>query len=86
MQTMRGQGLVRLDAVGGTMLLVKADIHRDDLIFPPFKYGLPNSSIRPTHDVWGQGEIETEGLGIMAADMGHQCWGLPDLEILHSNS
>ena len=29
------------------------------------------------------GEIETEGLGIMAADMGLECWGLPLLEIRH---
>jgi len=29
------------------------------------------------------GEIETEGLGIMAHDMGHDCWGLPNLEIKH---
>jgi peptide chain release factor subunit 1 len=27
--------------------------------------------------------VETEGLGIMASDMGVQCWGLPELEILH---
>jgi len=30
------------------------------------------------------GEIETEGLGIMAKDMGVECWGLPDLEIGHA--
>jgi hypothetical protein len=30
------------------------------------------------------GEIETEGLGIMAKDMGIECWGLPDLEIRHA--
>ena len=29
-------------------------------------------------------EIETEGLGIMAKDMGVECWGLPDLEIGHA--
>jgi len=80
----RGQGPMRLDAVGGTMLLVKADLHRDGLIFPPFRYGLANDAVRPSHPVWGRGEIETEGLGIMARDMGVQCWGLPDLEIIHA--
>ena len=30
-----------------------------------------------------QGEMETEGLGIMANDMGYDCWGMPNLEILH---
>jgi len=80
-----GPGLVRLDSVGGTMLLVAADLHRDGLIFPPFFYGAGSSTIRRRHPLLGRaaGEIETEGLGIMARDMGAQCWGLPDLEILH---
>jgi peptide chain release factor subunit 1 len=86
MQDLRGQGLVRLDAVGGTMLMVRADLHRDGLVFPTYRYGLENSRIRPKHPVWERGEIETEGLGMMAADMGYQCWGLPDLEILHADS
>jgi peptide chain release factor subunit 1 len=81
----RGSGRpVRLDAVGGTALLVRADVHRDGLIFPPFRYGVENKAIRPAHDVWGKGEVETEGLGILAQDMGHQCWGLPDLEVIHA--
>ncbi|MCU1394101.1 MAG: hypothetical protein JWM34_2529 [Ilumatobacteraceae bacterium] len=29
------------------------------------------------------GEVETEGLAIMANDMGITCWGLPDVEIRH---
>ena len=29
-------------------------------------------------------ERETEGFGIMAKDMGHECWGLPNLEIGHA--
>jgi peptide chain release factor subunit 1 len=74
--------LVKLDAVGGTMLLVKADLHRDGLIFPPFPYGLPNKRIREDN-AW-PGEIETEGFGIMAGDLGVSCWGMPGLEIRHS--
>jgi len=77
-------GPVRLDSVGGTVLFVKADLHRDGLIFPPFRYGIANPHIRDKHPVWGQGELETEGLGMMARDMGSQCWGLPDLEVLHA--
>jgi peptide chain release factor subunit 1 len=76
---------MRLDAVGGTMLLVRADLHRDGLVFPSFLYGVASSHIRSKHPVWGKGEIETEGLGAMAADMGIQCWGLPDLEIIHAD-
>jgi hypothetical protein len=110
--------LVRLDAVGGTMLLIKADIHRDGLIFPPFPYGGKNPFIRGARfQASGRdistflllkrkaikalrgmpkkklleapkryvGEIETEGLGIMAHDMGHQCWGMPNLEVKHGS-
>ena len=86
MSDLRGQGLVRLDAVGGTLLLVRADRHRDGLIFPPFFYGGRSRWVRDPHPLTGHavGEIETEGLGILAKDMGIECWGLPDLEILHA--
>jgi hypothetical protein len=47
MSDLRAEGdLVRLDSVGGTMLLVRADIHRDGLIFPPFLYGRRSALIR----------------------------------------
>lgn len=80
-----GADLVRVDAVGGTMLLVRADVHREGLVFPTFLYGRENPAVRrpnpwARHDV---GEVETEGLGLMAADMGYQCWAMPNLEIVH---
>ena len=96
--------LVELHAVGGTMLLVKAEVHRDGLIFPPYLYGKTNPRIRKNNFWFAnwkewltefhripqgllkgdfRGEIETEGLGIMANDMGYKCWGLPNLEIKH---
>jgi hypothetical protein len=79
MDALRGEGdVVELDTVGAAMLLIRADLHRDGLIFPPFPYGLGHPASRE-----GQGEIESEGLGIMALDMGHRCWGLPNLEIRH---
>lgn len=28
--------LVELDAIGGVMILLRADLHRDGLIFPPY--------------------------------------------------
>jgi len=86
MHDMRGDpSPVRLDSVGGTMLLVRADLHRDGLIFPAFRYGLESRLARQSHPVWGAGEIETEGLAMMARDMGYQCWGLPDFEIIHAS-
>jgi len=82
-----GPSLVRLDAVGGTMLLIRADVHRAGLIFPPYLYGRESRFARnpSPFDRHGIGEVETEGLGIMAKDMGIECWGLPNLEIVHLN-
>lgn len=87
METLRGQELLApLDAVGGTMLFIRADLHRRGLVFPAEPYGKGNPRARNSdecYDPENPGELETEGLGIMASDMKVQCWGLPDLEILH---
>lgn len=82
-----GPDLVRLDAVGATMLLIRADIHRQGLVFPPYLYGRESRVARNPSPFVGRGvgEIESEALGLMAKDMGIQCWGLPNLEILHPN-
>jgi len=54
---------VMLDGVGGTALLVKAEVHRDGAMFPPFSfYHL----------------IETEGFAKMAARLGWKSYGLPN--------
>ncbi|KAI9711643.1 MAG: Golgi mannosyltransferase complex subunit [Chrysothrix sp. TS-e1954] len=61
---------VQLDGVGGTALLVKADVHRDGAMFPPFAfYHL----------------IETEGFAKMAARLGWKSWGLPNYFVYHYN-
>jgi GT2 family glycosyltransferase len=82
-----GPDLVRLDAVGGAMLLVRADLHREGLIFPPYLYGRRSRFARDPNPFTGDdvGEVETEGLGMMAKDMGYECWGMPNLEIIHPN-
>jgi hypothetical protein len=89
MHDLRQEGeITQLDAVGGTMLLVRADCHRDGLIFPPFLYGSRNAKVRVRGDISmpdDEGEVETEGLGILAADMNIQCWCLPNLEIIHDS-
>lgn len=55
--------LLKLDGVGGTALLVKADVHRDGAMFPPFAfYHL----------------LETEGFAKMARRLGYQPFGLPN--------
>jgi len=87
MDALRGcELLAPLDAVGGTMLFIRADLHRRGLIFPETLYGADNPRVRPPDQRWDAdrpGELETEGLGIMALDMNVQPWGLPDLEVLH---
>lgn len=84
---LRGREILSsLDAVGGTMLMIRADLHRRGLIFPPKPYGAGNPRTRLPADCFdpeNPGEVETEGLGIMAWDMGSGCWGLPRLEIIH---
>ncbi len=64
------QSLVALDGVGGTALLVRADLHRRGLNFPTYSH---------------RGYIETEGLAAMARDMGIDCWGMPQLRIVHGD-
>ncbi|KAI9166955.1 glycosyltransferase family 62 [Paramyrothecium foliicola] len=58
--------VVPLDGVGGTALLVKADVHRDGAMFPPFAfYHL----------------IETEGFAKMSKRLGWQPYGLPNYKV-----
>jgi hypothetical protein len=60
---------VPLHGVGGTMLLVDANIHRAGIGFPE----------RPYRDL-----IETEAFGMLARDFGIVPIGLPKLEIRHA--
>ena len=70
LEDFRGESVVPLDAVGGTMLLARAQPFADGtLFFPPYSY---------------RGYIETEGLAVMAHDRGFSAWGVPDLEVIHS--
>ena len=60
---------IRLDGVGGTALMVKADVHRDGAMFPPFSfYNL----------------IETEGFCKMAQRLTWTCTGLPNYKVCHT--
>lgn len=55
--------VIPLDGVGGTALLVKAEVHRDGAMFPPF----------PFYHL-----VETEGFAKMARRLGYECFGLPN--------
>ncbi|TQS33384.1 hypothetical protein Golomagni_06273, partial [Golovinomyces magnicellulatus] len=62
--------LIPLDGVGGTALMVKAEVHRDGAMFPPFSfYHL----------------IETEGFAKMAKRLKWQPYGLPNYKVYHYN-
>ncbi|KAI9759525.1 MAG: NAD(+) kinase [Chaenotheca gracillima] len=64
------QEVMQLDGVGGTALLVKAEVHRDGAMFPPF----------PFYHL-----IETEGFAKMAKRLGWGSWGLPNYFVYHFN-
>lgn len=57
------QKIMHLDGVGGTALLVKAEVHRDGAMFPAF----------PFYHL-----VETEGFAKMARRLGYECFGLPN--------
>jgi len=61
---------VKLDGVGGTTLLVKAEVHRDGAMFPPF----------PFYHL-----IETEGFAKMAKRLNWDSFGLPNYLVYHYN-
>lgn len=60
--------VVKIDGVGGCVLLVEADAHRKGLIFPSFVF---------------DHHVETEGLAKMAARMGIEMYGLPSVNVIH---
>jgi Anp1 protein/glycosyl transferase-like sugar-binding protein len=66
---LRYRDIVPLHSVGGTMLLVDANLHRAGLLFPesPYRY-----------------LIETEAFGAAACDIGVVPVGLPNVEVVHS--
>ena len=74
----RGHETVELHAVGGTMLLVRAECHRDGLIWPAYPYGIDDE--RASDIGFG------EGFGLSASATGYRCVGLPDIEVVCGSS
>ncbi|XP_064613254.1 uncharacterized protein LOC135477034 [Liolophura sinensis] len=69
LNSLRPEGrVVPLDGVGACSLLVRADCHREGLIFPDFIY---------------DHHVETEGLAKMARDKGYGVFGMPFVEVVH---
>ena len=66
---LRDEGrVVPIDGVGGCVLLVRAECHRQGLVFPPYVF---------------DHHIETEGLGRVAKEMGYKIYGMPRVEVFH---
>ena len=68
---------MQLDSVGGTMLWVKASVHRDGVIFP-----VANIVGSDWHRQ-GYVGLETEGICWLAKFLGYKCWGMPHTVIMH---
>ncbi|EEY53468.1 uncharacterized protein PITG_07124 [Phytophthora infestans T30-4] len=74
----KSKTFVPLDSVGGTMLYVRADIHRQGVMFP-VHYVIGSEWGREGYD-----GIETEGLCYSAHFLGYKCWGMPHDAIQHA--
>jgi mannan polymerase complexes MNN9 subunit len=70
---------VEVDSVGGTMLFVRAQVHREGVVFPPLYIVGTDWDRREGWD-----GVETEGLCYMARSIGYRCWLMPHEEIVHS--
>ena len=72
LRDIRNEGLVvPLDGVGGCVLMIEADKHRQGLLFPNFIF---------------DHHIETEGLAKLATSKGIPVMGLPFVNVVHSGS
>ncbi|RLN46156.1 hypothetical protein BBJ29_005770 [Phytophthora kernoviae] len=70
--------IVPLDSVGGTMLYVRAEVHRQGVLFPA------HYVIGSEWGMEGYDGIETEGLCYSAHFLGFKCWGMPNDIIFHA--
>lgn len=64
-----GGDMLRVDGVGGCVLMIDAEIHRNGLVFPTFTF---------------DNHIETEGLAKVAAKMNLEMYGLPSVSVIHA--
>ncbi|KAJ0402743.1 hypothetical protein P43SY_007885 [Pythium insidiosum] len=71
---------IPLDSVGGTMLYVRAEVHRQGVLFPH------HYVVGGQWDLEGFDGIETEGLCYSAHFLGFKCWGMPHDAIYHVRS
>ena len=70
----------RLDAVGGTVLYMKADLYRQGVVFPVYHV------VGTDWSGEGWDAVETAGLCVVARFVGHDCYGMPGFVALHASS
>ncbi|KAF9949344.1 hypothetical protein BGZ72_008857 [Mortierella alpina] len=73
-----GGDFAELDAVGGTVLFVRGEVHREGVAFTT------NNVIGTGWNHEGYDGIETEGLCYVAKFLGYKCWGMPHTVAEHS--
>ncbi|SCV69556.1 BQ2448_2576 [Microbotryum intermedium] len=71
MPTHLGLAYVPLDGIGCTFTLVKANVHREGVVFPTYVF---------------ENEIETEGMAKMAKKAGFEVVGVPGLVVFHARN
>ena len=82
----RGHPNIELHSVDPRCVLVRAECHREGLVWPAHAHGSADPRARFDPSQTGRiepGEVETEGLGLLANAMGFSVLGLPDTEIIH---
>ncbi len=71
---------VEVDSVGGTVLYVTSDVHREGVVFPT------QYIVGAGWNYEGYDAIETEGLCYLAKRLCYTCWGMPHDIVVHDAS
>eukprot|EP00475_Leptophrys_vorax_P023030 TRINITY_DN3138_c0_g1_i1.p1 TRINITY_DN3138_c0_g1~~TRINITY_DN3138_c0_g1_i1.p1 ORF type:complete len:420 (+),score=92.60 TRINITY_DN3138_c0_g1_i1:689-1948(+) len=67
-----GRKFIEVDSVGADVLFVRADVHRDGVIFPPVM------TVGTIWEVEGYDGIESDGICLFAKRLCYRCWGMPN--------
>lgn len=70
---------LQLNSVGGTILYVKAAVHRDGVVFPVANV------VGAEWEQQGYTGLETEGICWLAKFLNYKCWGMPDSIVMHAS-
>ena len=74
------QEFVEIDSVGGTVLFIRGDVHREGVVFPT------QYIVGAEWEYEGYDAIETEGICYLAQHLCYKCWGMPNAIVIHDDS